>query len=132
MHFLYAWLLSSFIAANTDWLFAGDIWMRFYNIYPASWRSKAEGFREGPAIAGSVVLTLLTCAITLGLLKCAGIHGYRCNMMFVLMVWFAAPAALLFTQVLWMKYAWQLAVVHSLGWLVKFEAVAVSAALFHL
>jgi hypothetical protein len=131
-HVLYAVLLSTFITANTDWLFAGDIWMRFYRIHPASWRSKAEGFREGPAIAGSILLTLVTCAIFTGILQCAHMHGYRCSMIFALMVWLAAPLPLLFTQSFFMKYPWQLAALHSIGWLVKLEIVAISSALFHL
>ena len=53
-------------------------------------------------------------------------------MMFSLMVWLAAPLPLLFTQALFMKYPWQLAALHSIGWLVKLEVVAISAALFHL
>ncbi len=132
LHAVYAVLLSTFIAVNTDWLFAGDIWMRFYRIHAAAWRSKAEGFREGPAITGSIALTLLTCAIFVGILRCAHVHGYRCSMMFALMSWLAVPAPLLFTQCFWMKYPWQLATVHSIGWLVKLEVIAVAAALFHL
>ena len=131
-HFWYALLLSAFVVSYSDWLFAGDIWMRFYRIYPASWRVKGEGFREGQAIAGSIALGVMTCAVMLGLLECAHMHGYRCDMGFALMVWVVGPLPLLFTQCFWMKYPWQLAAVHSLGWLVKFEMVAVVAALFML
>ena len=131
-HFFYALLLSAFLVSYSDWLFAGDIWMRFYRIYPATWRNKGEGFREGRAIAGSIVLAVVTCAVMLGLLEVAHMHGYGCDTIFALMVWLVGPAPLLFSQCLWMKYPWQLAALHSLGWLVKLELVAVAAALFML
>lgn len=53
-------------------------------------------------------------------------------MMFALMAWLAVVVPLLFTKTFFMKYAWQLAALHSLGWLVKLEVAAISSALFHL
>jgi len=131
-HFLLALLASEFIVSMTDWFFMGDIWMRIYRAEPAIWRHSSEGFREGPAIGGSIALSTVTCAGML--LLCHTMHAPNFYILARLTcgLWIITVVPLLFTQTLYMKFHPLLAASHATGWLVKLFVAATAAWFLHV
>jgi hypothetical protein len=130
LHFLYAVLLSTFVASMTDWLFMGDLWMRYYKVYPEAWRQSTEGFKEGPAIAGSMAFALLTCAAVVALAHHQGTEHLPRMFHLAILLWLGIPLPLIYTQSLFMKLHRMLAFAQSAGWLIKLLLSVTAAWLF--
>jgi hypothetical protein len=118
--FLLAVVLSGFATTFTDWLFMGVLFHKKYLATPEIWRIKA-GQNDTRSIVLSSLLGVLSCAAFLYLCSWSGIIlSHRATLLASLLVWVAAAAPIIFSNIVWIKMDPLLGVSHSLGWLARF------------
>ena len=127
--FLLAVLSAGLATAMTDWFFGGILFHEKYKVYPEVWRD-AGGTGENRAVAWSIVLNFVVCAIfTLGI-SAFGVAGWSKTMLFVLIVWGSSAVPVLITNALFIKLHPLVIVSNSLGWFVKLTLAATASVLF--
>ena len=125
MHFLLALVAATVVISLTDWLFFGVAFHDRYMRTPDVWRQ----IPEGKKIAGSMVFAVIGVAAYLHLLSYLGIHDVHTLAMTSLLAWLAASLPQTVTNTLYIKYAPEIVVTHSLGWLAR---IFVAAGAYHL
>jgi hypothetical protein len=122
-------LVGGIVASLTDWLFMGDWLYSQYDQYPEIWRHP-QGQGEMKAIAWSVPLPFITCAVFSLLCARLNLHSYSATLKLALAIWLVGPLPLLITNALFIKLHPAITVSYSLGWLVKLVVAAVAVVLF--
>lgn len=114
-------LVSGVASSLTDWFFGGVLFHGKYMAHPEIWRrtpgSKSSG--EGQAVAWSILLGFVTCAVFVIACLIFQIPGYVPAMEFAAFVWLMAPLPLLIVNALFIKMHPLTVVAHALGWLAK-------------
>jgi hypothetical protein len=121
-------LVGGFVASLTDWLFMGDWLYSRYNQYPEIWRHP-HGQGEMKAIAWSVPLPFITCAVFALLCARLNLHSYSATLKLAVAIWLVGPLPLLITNALFIKLHPAITVSYCLGWLVKLVVAAVAVVL---
>ena len=118
-------LASGIVSSLTDWLFMGDLLYKKYNTHPEIWRHQG-GVGESQAIAWASLLPFLTCAVFT--FVCGRLHlfSYGATLKLALVAWLIGPLPMIVSNALFIKLQPQIAVSHSLGWLVKLIIAAVA------
>ena len=122
-------LVGGFVASLTDWIFMGDWLYSRYNQYPEIWRH-SHGQGEMKAIAWSVPLPFITCAVFTLLCARLNLHSYSATLKLAAAIWLVGPLPLLITNALFIKLHPAITVSYCLGWLVKLVVAALAVVLF--
>src|SRR4051812_9014021 len=125
MHFLFALVAAVVGISLSDWLFFGFAFHDRYLRTPEVWRDVPEGKK----IAGSMVFAVVGAAAYLQLLSYLGVHDGEALVRVSLLVWLAASLPQTVTNTIYVKYAPELVITHSLGWLAR---IVVTAAAYRL
>jgi len=121
-------LVGGIVASLTDWLYMGDWLYSRYNQYPEIWRHP-HGQGEMKAIAWSVPLPFITCAVFALLCARLNLHSYSATLKLAVAIWLVGPLPLLITNALFIKLHPAITVSYCLGWLVKLVVAAVAVVL---
>jgi hypothetical protein len=127
--FALAVLAAGFVSSMTDWLFMGDLLYKHFDKNPEIWRYTG-GKGESKAIAWSIPIPLLTCAVFEFLCVHFRLHSYHSAFKFALAVWLVAPLPMLITNGIWIKLSAPITASYSIGWLVKLLVAAFFVVLF--
>ncbi|MGH9711244.1 MAG: DUF1761 family protein [Candidatus Acidiferrales bacterium] len=113
-------LLSGIVSSMTDWFFGGVLFHDKYMAHPEIWRRK-PGDRKGEnqAIAWSILLGFVTCAVFVCTCMSFDVHGYAAALELAVAIWVMAPLPLLIVNALFIKTHPLNVVSNSLGWLAK-------------
>ena len=129
IHVALTVLAGGFVASLTDWLFMGDWLYKRYDQNPEIWRF-LHGQGEMKAIAWSVPLPFVTCAVFVLLCARLNLHSYSATVKLAVAIWLLGPLPLLIVNALFIKLHPALTTAYSLGWLVKLVVAAVAVVLF--
>jgi hypothetical protein len=124
MHFLFALVVAVVGISLTDWLFFGVMFHDRYLRTPEIWRD----IPEGKKIAGSMVFAVISAFVYLRLLSDLGIHDALGLFKLSLCVWLAVSLPQTVTNTIYIKYAPEIVITHSLGWLAR---IMVTSAAYH-
>jgi hypothetical protein len=117
-----------FVASLTDWLFMGDSLYKRYDRYPEIWRHPHDQ-GEMKAIAWSVPLPFITCAVFTLLCARLNLHSYSSTVKLALAIWLVGPLPLLIVNGLFIKLHSAITTSYPLGWLVKLVVAALAVTL---
>jgi hypothetical protein len=118
-----------FVASLTDWLFMGDWLYKRYDQHPEIWRYP-HGQGETKAIAWSVPLPFVTCAVFTLLCARLNLHSYSATVKLALAIWLVGPLPLCIANALFIRLHPAITASYSFGWLVKLVVAAVAVVLF--
>jgi hypothetical protein len=119
-------ILAAAIASSlTDWFFFGVLFHDKYLLTPELWRGGPKG-TETKQIMWSTVIATISCALFI--LLCAGLnfHSYSATLKLAAAVWLISSLPIVVTNHLFIKLNWNLAVSHSLGYLVRLVLAAIA------
>jgi hypothetical protein len=122
MHFLLALVAAVVAISLTDWFFFGVLFHDRYLLTPEVWRDVAEGKK----IAGSMVFAVVGAAAYLVLLGQLQLQDTQSIVQLSLLVWLVAGLPQTVTNTIYVKYAPELVITHSLGWLARIAVTAVA------
>ena len=125
--FLLAVIASGVAASFTDWFFMGVLFHRHNLATPEIWRTK-PGQSENKLILASTLIGVLSCAAFIYLCNFAGALSLKGALCTAVIVWIAAPAPVILTNVIWTKMHPLVGVSHALGWLARFVVTGAIAA----
>ena len=121
-------LVAGLASSMTDWFFGGILFHEKYGAYPEIWRHSSGG-GETKAIAWSIGLSFIACAVFVLILELLGIAGWERTLGLALLVWGAGCVPVLITNALFIKLHPLVVVSNSLGWLVKLGLFAAASVL---
>jgi hypothetical protein len=126
LNLIWAVLAGTVLAALADWLFAGLLFRRRYQLHPETWR----GGSLGPRVAATQALALLTSAAFVLLANKLGQTDLRGALKLAAMIWLIGPLPLLAANALFIRIDPLVTASHAAGWLVKLLAIGAAAAWF--
>ncbi len=126
LNLVWAVLAGTLLAALADWLFAGLLFRRRYQLHPETWR----GGPIGPRIAGTQALALLTAVAFVLLANKLGQVDLRGALKLAAMIWLIGPLPLLAANALFIRMDPLVTASHAAGWLAKLLLVGAAAAYF--
>jgi hypothetical protein len=122
MHFLLALVAAVVGISLTDWFFFGVLYHDRYLLTPEIWRE----IPEGKKIAGSMVFAVVGAAAYLVLLGELQVQDTQSLVRLSLLVWLIASLPQTVANTIYIKYAPEIVITHSLGWLARIAVTAVA------
>src|SRR3954471_9699179 len=122
MHFLFALVAAVVGISLTDWFFFGVLFHDRYMLTPEVWREVPEGKK----IAGSMLFAVVGAAAYLVLLGELQPPDIESLVRLSLLVWLIAGLPQTVTNTIYVKYAPELVITHSLGWLARIAVTALA------
>lgn len=126
LNLVWAVLAGTALAAAADWLFAGLLFRRRYQLHPDTWR----GGPLGPRVAATQVLALITAAAFVLLADKLGQIDLRGNLKLAAMIWLIGPLPLLAANAMFIRIDHVVTASHAAGWLVKLLLIGAVTAWF--
>ncbi|MEA3065080.1 MAG: hypothetical protein QOJ27_1526 [Sphingomonadales bacterium] len=126
LNLVWAALAGAVLGSLADWLFAGVIFHRRYDLHPDTWRRGAEGKR----IAAAQALALVTSAAFVLLADKLGQTDARGSLKLAAMIWLIAPLPLLAANAMFIRIDPLVTSSHAAGWLVKLLLIGAATAWF--
>jgi hypothetical protein len=123
---VWAVLAGAVLGSLADWLFAGVIFHRRYELHPDTWRRGGERGR----IAAAQVLALVTAAAFVLLANKLGQTDLRGNFKLAAMIWAIGPLPLLAANAMFIRIDPLVTASHAAGWLVKLLLIGAVTAWF--
>ena len=126
LNLVWAVLAGTALAALADWLFAGLLFRRRYQLHPETWR----GGPLGPRVAATLALALLTAAAFVLLADKLGQDDLRGGLKLGAMIWLIGPLPLLAANAMFIRIDPLVTASHAAGWLAKLLLIGAVTAFF--
>lgn len=125
MRYVIALIAATVGISFSDWLFFGVIFHDRYMRTPELWRPTPESRK----IAGSMALAVIGTAAFFVLADTFGAHSVGRSMILAILIWAAASLPQTATNTLYLKYAPELGLSQTIGWLARFVIAAAAYSL---
>jgi hypothetical protein len=126
---VWATLAGAVLGSLADWLFAGILFRKRYQLYPEVWREGVSA-RETWRIVAAQGLALVTAAAFTALAWKLGQTDLRGALKLAAMIWLIGPLPLLAANALFIKIDALVTASHAAGWLAKLLLCGLAAAFF--
>ena len=122
-------LIGGTVVSTTDWLVTGVLFHDKYKAYPEVWRTAEQGFSESRAIAWTILLVFLTCAVFTYVCRHFDIHGFSRIVQLAVYMWLAVTVPMAVAEGLFLKLHPMVVVSHLLSWGVKLILLSLAISL---